>query len=303
MSRLNAIFLAATLGLGWLAPGIASGSNLVVNPDGKIIVHGQVIINDGNLVLDPTSELEMDVAGQITATEVGYDGTLTITDTNGAAVGGAEFQLFVATTYSGSFTTEILPTLGAGYAWINTLTTDGTIAVSDGGPEAVTLAASQIKTTSAQLNGTVQPNGLATDHQFEYGLDNTYGSTLVIESLPASYDTQAVSSVITDLLPKTTYHYQLSATNSLGTSLGQDVTFTTAMIPEIYNTAIDLLPVHQIHMSGRGDPGVTYEIQTSINLIQWDIYEYGTADSSGEFEFTYPTSSGTPKRFFRLPYD
>lgn len=43
--------------------------------------------------------------------------------------------------------------------------------------------------------------------------------------------TASFSSTITGLLPNTTYHYRAYATNSIGTSYGSDLTFTTSALP------------------------------------------------------------------------
>jgi hypothetical protein len=49
-----------------------------------------------------------------------------------------------------------------------------------------------------------------------------------IEILPCGiYTPQPVSESLAGLEPGTTYHYRIAATNSLGTSYGEDQTFTT----------------------------------------------------------------------------
>lgn len=302
MSRFNSVFLAVAFGLGWMAPGAASGSDLIVHGGGKIIVHNQVTITGGNLVLEPASEVEIDVSGQIAATDVTYDGTLTVTDSGGAAVEGAIFQLFAASgAYSGSFTSNTLPSLGPDLYWFDTLSEDGSIAVG-AGPGAITLGANLIKTSSAQLSGTVLRRGFSTSYQFEYGPDANYGNSTPLQSLPVSADPLDVTRVISGLAPATTYHYRLLVTSTSGSSAGGDAMMTTAVIPVIFSTVLETGPATLIRMNGRGEPGTIYEIQTSTNLEDWDLFDYRTADPGGLFEFTDSVSSIPPKRFYRLHY-
>ena len=96
-------------------------------------------------------------------------------------------------------------------------------------PTVATGTASGITAASATLNGTVNPNGFTTTARFEYGLTDFYGSTADVTLSPDNGTSeQAVSASISGLQAGTTYHYQLTATNSGGTSPGEDMTFATA---------------------------------------------------------------------------
>jgi hypothetical protein len=94
-------------------------------------------------------------------------------------------------------------------------------------PAVTTLAASGITATSATLNGTVNPNGGATTAWFQYGLTTSYGSFTTTTNLAATYTTFSLSNLIGSLAPGTTYHFQIVASNSVSTTLGADLTFTT----------------------------------------------------------------------------
>jgi PKD repeat protein len=95
-------------------------------------------------------------------------------------------------------------------------------------PTVVTRGATDITVATATLNGTVNPNGLATTARFEYGLTSAYGSTANVTLSPNSgFGAQNVSADISGLQAGATYHYRLSATNSGGTSLGGHRTFST----------------------------------------------------------------------------
>ncbi|MBE7495933.1 MAG: cadherin-like beta sandwich domain-containing protein [Verrucomicrobiaceae bacterium] len=95
-------------------------------------------------------------------------------------------------------------------------------------PAVATSSATQITTTSGTLNGTVNPNGLATTAQFQLGLTTSYGSTFPVTLSPNNgTSAQSVSAFPSGLLPGTTYHYRLTATNGNGTSTTADASFTT----------------------------------------------------------------------------
>jgi hypothetical protein len=92
------------------------------------------------------------------------------------------------------------------------------------------LAPSQLKTTSAVLQATVNPNNSATTYHVEYGLTTGYGT-----SVPSTQDAdagsggtaKAVAQQIAGLAPGTDYHYRVVAHDEGGTTTGEDKTFTT----------------------------------------------------------------------------
>ncbi|NIM12420.1 MAG: hypothetical protein GTO45_09925 [Candidatus Aminicenantes bacterium] len=112
------------------------------------------------------------------------------------------------------------------------LIVSGLHVMGQSGPSATTGAASGITMSEATLNGTVNANGETTTVTFEYGLDTNYGSTWPADQSPVTgtADT-AVSVVIYELSPNTTYHYRVKATNASGTTYGADMTFTTLDFP------------------------------------------------------------------------
>jgi phosphodiesterase/alkaline phosphatase D-like protein len=110
--------------------------------------------------------------------------------------------------------------------------TDTTFTINAVAPTAVTNAATAVDSETATLNGTVNASGSETTVTFEYGLDTNYGTTITAIQNPVSgtIDT-AVSAIIDDVLPNTTYHYRLVATNAGGSDNGADMTFTTLPLP------------------------------------------------------------------------
>ena len=91
---------------------------------------------------------------------------------------------------------------------------------------AITEGATEVSKNSARMRGTVNPEGVATTFQFEYGTTESYGTT--VPSTPASAGSGKpnveVSQEISGLKLETTYHYRVVAKSSSGTTYGEDRT-------------------------------------------------------------------------------
>jgi phosphodiesterase/alkaline phosphatase D-like protein len=99
--------------------------------------------------------------------------------------------------------------------------------VSSGSPSSLTA-------TSATITGSLEPEGIETHYYCQYGLSASYG--LVSPALPGVETSAPNGSVpatcaLSGLQPHKTYHYRLVATNSYGTTLGEDVAFVTPSAP------------------------------------------------------------------------
>jgi plastocyanin len=101
-----------------------------------------------------------------------------------------------------------------------------------GAPTATTDAATAVGDNEATLEGTVDPDGQATEYFFEWGTTTGYGQTTAI--LPAGEDhiVHSVSAALNELAPSTVYHFRLIAKNASGPSPGLDREFTTSPPPE-----------------------------------------------------------------------
>jgi len=99
-------------------------------------------------------------------------------------------------------------------------------------PPSVTTAAATSPTTSgATLNGTVNPNGVATQYAFQWGPTSGYGHETALTSAGAGSTQSSVSSTLAGLPGGTTFHYRIIAMSAAGTSVGGDLTFLTAGSP------------------------------------------------------------------------
>lgn len=144
------------------------------------------------------------------------------------------------------------------------------VAIAASSPSVKTGAATNIKQTSAVLNGTINPNGSATTYYFQWGLTTAYGATSAVHSLKAGTTAVSVHLTASGLSPDVRYHYRLIAQNSSGIAAGADRTFKTTGHP---------LPV------GQTDPASA--ITTSGATLN------GTVDPNGHrtpTEFQYGSS-------------
>lgn len=109
-------------------------------------------------------------------------------------------------------------------------------------PVVSTSAATSITCTGATLNGSVNPNGLATNYYFEWGATIAYGNTTSSVAAGSGSTSINVTAPITGLTSGTTYHYRVVAVNADGTSSGSDMTFVpcAAIVTTTAATAITM---------------------------------------------------------------
>jgi hypothetical protein len=92
---------------------------------------------------------------------------------------------------------------------------------------AITESATGVTKEKATLHGTVNPEGLSTTYKFEYGTSKSYGTS--IPSTPATIGSGkadvGVEAALSGLQLEQVYHYRVVATNSSGTTYGEDRTF------------------------------------------------------------------------------
>lgn len=115
--------------------------------------------------------------------------------------------------------------IGTTYSNDLTFTTLGQV------PSATPLTPTNINTTFAQLNGTVNAHFLSAVVTFEYGTTTSYGNSAAAIQNPITGNSDiSVSASISGLTNITTYHFRLKAVNSLGTTYSSDLTFITTLV-------------------------------------------------------------------------
>jgi hypothetical protein len=101
-----------------------------------------------------------------------------------------------------------------------------TTLTATGPPVVITNPATNVASSSATLNGSLDPHGLTTTVYFQYGTTTSYGHTTPMQSQTGN-TYRNIAANISGLTTHTTYHFRIVATNSAGTRFGGDRTFTT----------------------------------------------------------------------------
>jgi phospholipase C len=102
---------------------------------------------------------------------------------------------------------------------------DLTFVADVGAPTVTTATLSANSTSSVTVAAKVNPEGLETAVQFDYGPTSSYGQHTAARAIGSGQSAVAVTGVLAGLAPKTTYHVRVEATNASGTSFGPDVSF------------------------------------------------------------------------------
>ena len=189
-----------------------------------------------------------------------------------------------------------------------------TISTVPAAPLVNTTAASNVKSTSATLNGTINPLGQSSSYAFQMGTSVAYGFIEDTQAGGSGTSASNVSLSLTGLQPGRTYHYRLTGANSAGVANGADITFTTAAfvdtdgdgMPNDYEIAVGLNPNSGL------DAGIDSDGDGMINL---DEYRAGTDPrvlasvlrissveiSGGDAVITFPSVFGKTYRLEQRP--
>jgi hypothetical protein len=292
------IFLVLTSTLALASPGGITGRTLKSTPNGCGSCHGSTA----------STSVVAAISGPITL-NVGQTAqyTVTVNDTAGTSPGGVNIAASSGTlavvssnlrlangelthtgpqtipaTYTFNYTAP--PTAGtvtlyatakgnSMQSWNWTPNLSITVNAAGNPPIVTTIAASGISQTEATLNGSVNPNGLATNYYFQYGLTTSYGSHTTSTSAGSGSAAVNVNAAVTGLTAGTTYHFRLVATSAAGTTNGADLTFNTS--------------------GAQGPPAATTEPATSISSTGAMLH--GTVNPNGlvtNYYFEYGTTTG-----------
>ena len=101
-----------------------------------------------------------------------------------------------------------------------------TSSVKVAAPAATTLAASNVTSTTVTLNGSVDPDGLATTTWFQWNLPA--GNSNTVLAIGSGTTAPALHANITGLMPSTAYSFRVYAWNSKGQKNGALTEFTTS---------------------------------------------------------------------------
>ncbi len=158
---------------------------------------------------------------------------LSATATSGATVSFASSTTTVCTvsgvtiTLVGAGTCTIVASRGRAGVYDAATSVTQSFTVSGGKPVVSTGTATS-QSIKATMRGTINSGGIDTSVVFVYGKDpKLVGATSTTAVTKTGTTSEEVSTVVSDLSTNTAYYYRIEATNALGKSLGEIISFTT----------------------------------------------------------------------------
>ncbi len=94
-------------------------------------------------------------------------------------------------------------------------------------PSVTTLAATAVSTSTAVLNGSVNPNGKSTTAWFDWGTAVSFGTSTLSADMGSGSAAVSASASISGLISGTTYYFRISAQSSGGTAEGSTLSLST----------------------------------------------------------------------------
>ena len=141
---------------------------------------------------------------------------------------------------------------------------------------------SNLQTESATLNGSYVATDDDTTYHFEWGTSTSYAhSTTAVGPEHEVSGTRSISTDIVGLVPGNTYHYRVVASNSVGTSYGEDVTFDAPQIPAVVSQSVSNVTATSVDLNATINP---HSSPTTYR------FEYGPTPSYGN---SAPEPEGT----------
>jgi hypothetical protein len=174
-------------------------------------------------------------------------------------------------------------------------------------PEAQTLGSANRTTTGAQLRGRINPNNASTSYRFEYGLaGDSFDRHVPIPdgSAGSGGSPQLFVQSVSGLLPDTLYQYRIVATNFVGTTVGDVVTFRTKApvdFPEPEGRAYELVsPAEKVGGQGAGSWYHSPSSQAEVGIGSYDGERFGVQGMLGSVlidgDYAYATDWALAER-------
>ncbi len=163
-------------------------------------------------------------------------------------------------------------------------------------PGVTTLAASDVTSTSATLNATVNPNGGDSTGWFRYATSNpgtcndafgTRAPAVGGTALGSGNTAVPLAMPIASLTAGTTYYFCVLASSPVGTSVGTVLSFTTAATPVATTTAATAVTSTGATLNGSGDPNLS----AATGWFRYDTTNPGSCDDV--FGTRAPAAGGT----------
>jgi len=154
-------------------------------------------------------------------------------------------------------------------------------------PTVTTESATNVTSTTATLNGTINANSFSTTAWFEYGKQSgVYGSKSDTKEVTVSTDT-TVSISVKSLTSGTTYYFRIVAQNCGGTSYGEEMTFyytPTTEAPTVETESATNVTATSATLNGKCNPN-------GLSTTVW--FEYGTVQGTYQYKTDTQSLSGS----------
>ena len=157
-------------------------------------------------------------------------------------------------------------------------------------PFVETRAATNIKGSTATLNGVVNANDLPTFVTFEYGTTPSHGTTIASSQSPVTGNISGyVSADITGLIAGTTYYFRVIAANSLGKTTGIDIPFKySGEVPFAKTNAATNYSPRAAQLNGIVN---AHDLSTAVTFEYGTTTNYGTTITATQNSVTGATST------------
>ncbi|MFH0888776.1 MAG: hypothetical protein V1871_06160, partial [Planctomycetota bacterium] len=269
-------------GCGAAAGNSSNDSSGSSNPTST--TNPSVITNPATNVTQTTATLNGTVNPNGVNTTVYFQLGLTTSygnTTTSQAIGSGNTSVVVSTNISGlsvntQYNFRVVRTNSYGITYGNNQTfTTGSDAGSP--PTCITGSGNNITTNSATLNGTVNPNGVATIAYFQWGSTTSYGNTTASQSIGSGTSNVSINANISGLSASTQYNFRVIGTNSYGITYGNNQTFTTGSgagsPPTCTTNAATNVAATSATLNGTVNPN-------GLNVTSC-YFQYGTSQSYG----------------------
>jgi hypothetical protein len=154
--------------------------------------------------------------------------------------------------------------------------------------------ATNVTRTTAELNGSLDPDGMPTTYWFEYGIDTSYRLKTPEQSAGEGLGSAPVQPTEIDSLQSgRKYHFRLVAQNALGITHGPDQSFVAAAPPAISGVRPTNVAETSATLNARIDPGgfpTTYQFEYGLSS-EYDHVAPPGGDSVGAGTGPVPVSA------------
>jgi hypothetical protein len=234
--------------------GTARSASLTVA--GNVFTVGEAGISSYIVTASAGSGGSLSPSGQVSVA-AGANQTFTITPNTGFRIA----DVIVDGVSRGAITSYAFSSVSANHTITASFTLNSSATSK---PVVSTGLASSVTSSSATLNGIVNPNGLSTTYIFQWGRTTSYGYSTAVTSAGSGTGNVAASAGITGLSSNAVYHYRLVATNSVGTTYGADQSFTTTL-----NQTNSTTQSSQVDFNSDGKTDILWRHKQSGQIAVW----------------------------------